>query len=1757
MLLLSMLVVVVAAMPAMAAGPSRFYWTGNAGTNLWESALNWSADVALLSSDVSRDVSTTEYYPGNVKMNQKVKSLDVVISKDAAITVNQGLAGVLGISIDAKVTLDLGGYGYFATVPNIKVDSGDFTLKGTRVLDINNNATWQGNKPITLDLNVLPTAKNFTLSIDNAALTINNASLLRNTNIVVSGEKGVLVLNVSPEKSTTISDAGSRTTTNAPRRDLSILLRNKAKIEIPADVSVTIDANRNKWGDGPVISGDLIKTGAGTLTLTRATPTASYDVVISSDVKKITVEAGTLAFTGASTITPASIDFAVAAGAKLVVGSSGAVYTNKAVRLTVSGDAEIAANGIGTSTSLYSGHTIDLSGYNLSADVRDGGTLTFSGTQPIKCLKGTGTVVASNGTLMLDATSKDIADFTGELKASIVGLNKSFDDLPFANASSDISAVHVYGGAELSLEADKLASVSGLNELGVYLRSNYDSVAGTYLSSNTVGVLHISGDITIGTLTADGSKTTPATVKFTSADKLTVSKLVLHANKVDDSSTQPTYSGVHAILISGDGTFNPKAIENAADDANLGSERAIEVTGGATLKLDAGVNIPVGNSLMLTGGTLEAANGLTIPVDLTIDKQSATHNVIKTTVVADNVRLYEGGHNAINVGGSFTLKGVASFDISLNDDNQSIGRKYRIIGPRADNFTKVVSEDASVDVVPAKKATMHADFDTNGVYVILDALMLQPRLLAEEWTVSKVRDIDFEARVSYDIPANVVPAGLINLVSVRVDIAENSFDNAGVTRQAVKGSDGKDLVYISSLKANSRDKEIVLVGTLYADELETKITLGWNKTTLSKDWIAYQKAGITYNGMDVDSRDFVDAETVTMKKFSNPKQETPVTPTPGDGELSEDVTAEDVVPEANVHTVTAGSQDVVLTVTGIRRLLTGSNGFVPVLVNGTYVWMNGYDPATEKFEMLYDGTYRPVSLDVKINGVSVNMASVDIAGSEPITVTIPAAFFTTTLAYTAPQEVVIVGTTANGHTITTEPISVWVKPASGYQAGTIDAGYVGRGTSDTEVTRRVADIPLGGTISFDVTGGTMPDEWLDADGIAAGVISFTVPAGTAAGVYTKTIDVYTAEGGYTYTFSYEVVEGFKINDPDEPYGSIGGLNYEARFTTANAPAGATVEWEFPTNIAWLKSAKSGDVFVVYGQLPAYVDDDEAEDDPNEYTYRVIAIVSGDTVSKDWPISVEEDTDEDEVVDHTHAAGAITFPEGKDIISADSTYSVDITFVEPQTDELEFLSLPYWLKATPKRAVVEDEEVITGYTITYKEGTEVQAGDTGVVRFEDPENGNIISWPVTFNETIQPTPPDAFTLTTDSSVSLTLGTATPPTRTLTLTTANALGTVSYSYTVTPDNGGLTVALSGNQATLTGATAGTYTVVFTATDAARATDNTATATTTVTVSGDVTPGPQPGALVITATPNTLTFAAGSNLVQTVTLEGTVDGVPVEEVIFYESDKAWAVVEENRVMVSTPEESDVITITGTAPDGQSADVTITVTVTGGGEQDTFTLTTDSSVSLTLGTESAYRTTLTLTPANAVGTVSYSYTVTPNDGGLTVALSGNQATLTGVTAGSYTVVFTATDSAGNSATATTTVTVSGGVVDTFRLERRLSSYSFDIYTGMISFDVDAVVRPVNNEGAVTYTTSVSPTNGLAVTVSGNVVILAATSTGTYTITVTGLDTATGLTAETTFTVVVTGGRTISSSGGGCDAGFGALALALAVPLFLRRRRS
>ncbi len=89
------------------------------------------------------------------------------------------------------------------------------------------------------------------------------------------------------------------------------------------------------------------------------------------------------------------------------------------------------------------------------------------------------------------------------------------------------------------------------------------------------------------------------------------------------------------------------------------------------------------------------------------------------------------------------------------------------------------------------------------------------------------------------------------------------------------------------------------------------------------------------------------------------------------------------------------------------------------------------------------------------------------------------------------------------------------------------------------------------------------------------------------------------------------------------------------------------------------------------------------------------------------------------------------------------------------------------------------------------------------------------------------PAETFTLSAPATVDMTY----PSTTEITLTPSGALGSVLYTYTVTPDEGLEVSFAGGNTVYLTTLAAGTYTVTITATDQGRTTNNTATATITV--------------------------------------------------------------------------------------------------------------------------------------------------------------------------------------------------------------------------------------------------------------------------------------------------------------------------------------
>ena len=644
------------------------------------------------------------------------------------------------------------------------------------------------------------------------------------------------------------------------------------------------------------------------------------------------------------------------------------------------------------------------------------------------------------------------------------------------------------------------------------------------------------------------------------------------------------------------------------------------------------------------------------------------------------------------------------------------------------------------------------------------------------------------------------------------------------------------------------------------------------------------------------------------------------------------------------------------------------------------------------------------------------------------------------------------------------------------------------------------------------------------------------------------------------------------------------LNYEAHFTT-DADDGTAVTWSLisTTNVtasadatAWLKSAMSGDVFVVYGQLPAYISDEEAEDDPNYYTYTVTAAVSSETASTD-PIEITVEQDEDATIAYTEfTAGNIT-PSG-DITSVDRTYSVDITFDEDYYDtEIEFTSLPYWLKATPVTETIDDAETITGYTITHKKSADLYAGETGVVRFDDPNEGGIVNWSVTLIETIVYNPSASFDLTAsgDTTVSLVLGTQDTS---ITLIPSNDIGTVTYasdaSWVTVSDSGVVTIAPADASLVSTAA----HTVTITATDAARATDNTATVALTITV--------MPASVFRLNVSSDVSMNLSTQSTMRVTLtpvsaDGTVTyGTPTVS----PNNGGLTVSMSGNVATLTARTAGTYTVTFTATDtptgrpARTAQATTTVRVSGI-TPDSFTLSAPAALTLTLGTQGGNTGTVTL---SADGAVSYSSSVSPNNGGLTVSInqSTGVATLTATTAATYTVTFTATNAAGRTAQATTTVTVRGDVIPGTDVQSK--DFSLAVTTSTVSLTLGTLgdytktvtLTAIDAEGSVSYSSSVSPNNGgltVSINQSTGAATLTAMTAGTYKVTFTATDSAPGMTDKTasaTVTVTVAGGilspditsidiTPLSGSSGGCDAGFGVLALALAASLFFRRKRS
>ena len=1527
--------------------------------------------------------------------------------------------------------------------------------------------------------------------------------------------------------------------------------------------------------------------------------------------RDVTTSAGTVHaydYTPAITVaTGKSLDIVVKSGATLDVGTYSIreqIAPTEAVKITVEngGTANIAEMGIfsrayedGVTTAalvdssdnyatpeVYSRVSLDISG-----------TLNITGTQAVRTItnsntagKGGAITVADGEELILvldGTTSKDLEaayyNYYGTIEADSVGLIGKFANYPFRVGVNDavvtIKTLKVYGGSELMLDDQTLLSSSE----SIYLRKKGSNSS---FSAMTVGKLTItSGEVEIpGTLKIDGAgrSTGVALITFSkdvtksktdTKPALTVTTTEIHANA---SEVGTDYVGGLAMVVSGDGALTLNTV--TGNPVNAHPDAAVRVTSSADLVLNG--SIPATSGITVNeGATLEVAQGVRIPGNLDLNRGA----ILKATLTAPNAT--SNGTYAVTVEKGLTLSTNISLDVELADEElgnlpTTYSRTYKVVGVTdaanlkvisKDNFDVALLNENTANIFKTKTSTISTDtfLDEKGVFLELAANIQQPVLGEASFDKST-----FGANKQFTV---MIPVTYSSAYSEHYKnyITVNSVD-ANINANGVRA--------IASY--NPTTGLVTVAGTSTTNTAEIEVKIGWIKGTSTDLANSYSGLGANRNtsvatAMDetVSKRHWVDIDGLALDFFIPMTKKITLEGTAEvvDPTEPEEVEGIEITPaDADGWAVDPASPDALLkfTVKGLR-VAVSTNALLPTLVDGKYVWNNGYD-TTKTYEMLSsDGNYYAVDpVVVVVDGEGVPMDNVTIEPSETESNAADVFIPTNLVASNSDtngtlKEIAIRGTLEGGKVVSSPKITVTVTknhlgtvevdggtaqtdadgkvttyepytitasddlgtvPAEGWTVsdlpewleanpeagtlelllkqdytGTVTAGpvvvtVVANGTVGTR-TYRVAINVVGAKGTFDsivvpsnatqssvqngsniapITFRTSPDvpaswdisteapSWIAASGnnTATFTLSGTASETTFPATYTFTVTA-TADGKTdTATVSITVVEPVLAVEFDDSGASmVEGYNYRATLTASNASGDVT--WSLASAPAWIKVTKTGaTTAVLEGLVPAYVDDFEDED-PNEIAFTVTATdASGATAEQEVSITVEEDS---YVVSST-VPSYVAPAAGVELGTVKADYTVDIDFPVDEdgvptitVDDLESINLPSWLTYEPK---MNADEEVTGLVLKYNAVNGVAQGTRGSVRIpvSGADDYDVLGWDVVYDV---PAPALEFTLG-KTSMNLRVGSS----DTVALTATNVQGTVNFTYTANPATG-LTVSIAEGVATVTAATAGTYTVTFTATDE-RGADGAKTADLSVTVTSGETPGPGPNppaptTFGVTATPTTLNVVAGSTA--TVTLAAS----NAQGTVSYTASQTWVTFSGNTATFA-PTTAGTYTVTITATDAgrttaNTATATVTVTVTEP-EPEAFALSTTRSVSLNLATLGGNTSTITLAPANALGAVSYTYTVTPSTG-LTVSISGNSATLTAEETGTYTVVFTATDAGrttDNTATFTTTVTVGSGIT---------------------SPDV----------------------------------------------------------------------RSIGSSSGGCDAGFGALALVLAAPLFLRRRRS
>jgi autotransporter-associated beta strand protein len=626
--------------------------------------INSSASASSLSGAVTLTGDSTVGTTGNMTLSgavggafslTKIGAATLTLSASNAYSggtvINAGavMAGNNNSFGTGAITINGGGIGSTnsRTIANNLVAGGDFFMGGstttygggfdlggaTRTVTFSNTATFNGviaNGGLTISAGGLGT--DITLAASN---TYTGVTTINGGDVILSGAgalSGSSAVNITASAGNARFDISGITADSTTIGSLAAASSANATVNLGGKTLIAGGDNTSTTFGGVISNtGSFVKTGTGTMTLTRAS-TYTGATVISNGELALT-GAGDLASASALNLAGATARFDIsgktAAGETnaSLAGVAGSIVNLGSNNLTVGGDntsttfAGILTNTgsltkTGTGTMTLSGANTFSGGSTLSAGVLRVNSTGALGTGALTQVDGASTLQVNAGGTITNNMSVYNVEFVngGNTLSGTITQNNTTYDVNAGETNTISGFVTGAGGVELIGGGQLNLTGTTNNYTGNTVISNGTLQISTLANSNTVSSIGVNNNITLaGTANStNANSATTAAIDYTGGNVTTDRTFVVNEGggtiNMTSSSTEMTLTGSASgsgKLIVGEGTL----ILNGA--TNAFAPGSIQVDSGATLQLAANNQINDTTGLILNGGTFRTGTSTT------------------------------------------------------------------------------------------------------------------------------------------------------------------------------------------------------------------------------------------------------------------------------------------------------------------------------------------------------------------------------------------------------------------------------------------------------------------------------------------------------------------------------------------------------------------------------------------------------------------------------------------------------------------------------------------------------------------------------------------------------------------------------------------------------------------------------------------------------------------------------------------------------------------------------------------------------------------------------------------------------------------------------------------------------------------------------------------------------------------------------------------------------------------------------------------